>query len=147
MAQRGRSPSSTRTGAENKRSPGGSRRAPPSSVPSFLGAPGSASPPSEEVAALQGRPGSPAPAYKLHDLTKRFVAVRGAEHGARVFAPAEEDELLRRGRGGEAAQHIRCRAQRVAIGAHEQLAAADLLRELVGDRRDGGGDGGDQFDV
>src|SRR6266513_1231150 len=47
-----------------------------------LGARASASPPSEGVAALRGRPGSPAPAYKLHDLTKSFFPVRGAEHGA-----------------------------------------------------------------
>src|SRR5882762_6309977 len=140
MARRGRSPSSTRIDAGSRRPPWGSPRARPSSVLSFHEARGSACPPCGEAAARRGRLDSPAPAYKLHDLTERLVAIRRAEHGAGVFTAAEEHELLRRARGGEAGEDVRRRAQRVAVGADKQLPPGDLLRELVRHGGDGSGD-------
>src|SRR5881392_1818145 len=85
-------------------------------------------PPCGEDAARRGRPDLPAPSYELHDLTERLITVGGAEHRARVFASAEEDELLRGACSGKAPQDVRRGPERVAIGAHKELAAGDLLR-------------------
>src|SRR5882762_7801014 len=101
----------------------------------------------EGAAARRGHLDSPAPAYELHDLAQGFVTIRRAEHSARVLAPAEEDKLLRRTRGSEAAQNVRRRAERIAVRADEQLSAADLFRKLVGHRGDGSGNGDDALDV
>src|SRR5437588_89460 len=114
MAPHGRSPSSTRTGAGNKRCPLGSPRARPSSAPCPREARGSVCPPCGEDAARRERPDSPAPAYELHDLTERLITVGRAEHRARVFASAEEDELLRGAGSGKAPQDVRRGPERVA---------------------------------
>src|SRR6184192_2347639 len=147
MAPHGRSPSSTRTGAGNKRCPLGSPRARPSSAPCPREARGSVCPPCGEDAARRERPDSPAPAYELHDLTERLITVGRAEHRARVFASAEEYELLRGACSGKAPQDVRRGPERVAIGAHKELAAGDLLRELVRDGRDRRRDSNDALDI
>src|SRR5438093_7386633 len=147
MARRARSPFSTRTAAGSTRRLWGWSQAGPWLVPFSREARECAFPPCGEVAARRGRPDSPAPAYELHDLTQSFVAVRRAEHRARVLAPTEQDELLRRARRGEAAHHVRHQAQRIAVREHEQLSAGDLLRKLVGHRRDRRRNRDDTLDV